>query len=101
MPNKTIEKIKAEYQEHLEHHVKLLAPRAAKAALAFFTRNRDLIFDTVKEIAFEMAGAKGEDKRKVALERIGESIPDVKFSLSWLNFALELAVIILKAQKII
>jgi len=82
-----------DFSDELQEVIVAFIKGVSRETICFVLDNKEFIATTILEIATSMATASGADKRREALNRIGDNvannIPNMKVSNGLLNFALE------------
>ena len=76
----------------------LFKSQYAKDLAAFLRNNAHVILKAVLEASIQGQGKHEQERKDIAFGIIGDTLPDMKASASWINFGIELFVIILKAM---
>lgn len=68
----------------------------------FLDDNKELAMRVVKEVAVELAGARGEEKRRRAAglirAELAETLPELETKSGWINLLVEIAVAVLRSR---
>jgi len=68
----------------------------------FLNDNKELAMEVAKDVAVELAGARGGEKRREAVRRIrselAQTLPELEIDSSWINLLVEIAVAVLGSR---